>query len=568
MFVIFDLETTDRNSKLAEIIEISALKIDNGNIVGEFSSLVKPSGSINPEAAAINNISLEMVNNAPPISNILPGFIEFIGNYQLVGYNISSFDLPILRRVLKDTLNLELNNNYIDVLLLARERLPFLPNRSLTTVAAYFNICASGAHRALKDCYITYQCFEKLLCLEPCVKAEKKNNGHKHFRNFSEQTKALQTLQGFLLGVIADNKLSEEEVYALKKWLSENNDLSGQYPFDRVFSVINNALIDEILDQNELKEMLDLFKKYTTPTEFCSCSTYNFSLTDKIVCLTGDFEYGSRKAVEDLVVQAGGICKNSVSGKTDYVIVGNLGSPDWSCGNYGTKIKKALELQEKGNNIQIIKEEDFFIILDNQEATVNETLSIFGNDQIIFYQKIQQILDDIINSHDLPENSIHLYSNISSKGENAGKETSKSICIFEPEYPPREHVKKTLGKNFIIMNIKNLDNNRYELLIRPKQHTAIDLPVSAIQKETKTDQNFLHFIFNSNDSSVLDYIRKNILYCLSNYEATSSFGCCSRFIECSDAKKCVHVNKIYSMGCKYRKNLDAGKIFYGKNKNI
>ena len=96
----------------------------------------------------------------------------------------------------------------------------------------------------------------------------------------------------------------------------------------------------------------------------------------------------------------------------------------------------------------------------------------------------------------------------------------------------------------------------------------ITVPTTATIKIVKSDKVFQHVIFKNNDSSIYSFIRENILYCLANYKATSSFGCCSRFIECSNAKRCVHENKIYSMGCKYRMNLDSGKIFYGENKNI
>ncbi len=46
------------------------------------------------------------------------------------------------------------------------------------------------------------------------------------------------------------------------------------------------------------------------------------------------------------------------------------------------------------------------------------------------------------------------------------------------------------------------------------------------------------------------------------------FGCCSRYEQCSDAKKCIHPDFILSRACSYRKNLENGKIFYGKNRNI
>ena len=47
-----------------------------------------------------------------------------------------------------------------------------------------------------------------------------------------------------------------------------------------------------------------------------------------------------------------------------------------------------------------------------------------------------------------------------------------------------------------------------------------------------------------------------------------SFGCCARYAECSDKKKCTNPDKMMSFACAYKKNLEAGRIFYGKNKTI
>ena len=46
-----------------------------------------------------------------------------------------------------------------------------------------------------------------------------------------------------------------------------------------------------------------------------------------------------------------------------------------------------------------------------------------------------------------------------------------------------------------------------------------------------------------------------------------SFACCSRYVECSDAKKCTNPSFMMALSCAYKKNLEAGRIFYGKNKN-
>lgn len=49
--------------------------------------------------------------------------------------------------------------------------------------------------------------------------------------------------------------------------------------------------------------------------------------------------------------------------------------------------------------------------------------------------------------------------------------------------------------------------------------------------------------------------------------AGDTFGCCSRYEACSDAKKCIHPNAVF-VACAYKKNLEQGRIFYGKNRNI
>ena len=56
-------------------------------------------------------------------------------------------------------------------------------------------------------------------------------------------------------------------------------------------------------------------------------------------------------------------------------------------------------------------------------------------------------------------------------------------------------------------------------------------------------------------------------FIIKNYTA-ETFGCCHRYVECSDQRKCLHPDILHSKGCMYRVNLENGRIFYGKNKNI
>lgn len=112
-----------------------------------------------------------------------------------------------------------------------------------------------------------------------------------------------------------------------------------------------------------------------------------------------------------------------------------------------------------------------------------------------------------------------------------------------------------------------------DLLLRDTQERDLHqfIPDDAvILSQTKTDKKTgtVKVRFRTFSPTLVDYIRKNTEYCLANYESkVESFGCCSKFEECSNAKKCIHENKLYSKACTYRSHLDNGRIFYGKNKN-
>ena len=85
----------------------------------------------------------------------------------------------------------------------------------------------------------------------------------------------------------------------------------------------------------------------------------------------------------------------------------------------------------------------------------------------------------------------------------------------------------------------------------------------------KSDPDNAYVIYSMNSVSMITYIKEVTEYTLNNYEPkASSFSCCSRYLECSDAKRCILGNQLYSKACTYRKNLDSGKIFYGINRNI
>ncbi|NLL80055.1 MAG: DNA polymerase III subunit epsilon [Clostridiales bacterium] len=161
-YVVFDLETTGISPNWDEIIEISAVKVEQGRVVDRFSTLVNPGRRIPAGASAVNGITDQMVADAPAISKVMGSFMDFIGEAVLVGHNIHSFDLKFIRRDLLEYLDRELTNDYIDTLYMARRCLPQLSHHRLTDISAYYHIATEGAHRALNDCIMNQQCYEEM----------------------------------------------------------------------------------------------------------------------------------------------------------------------------------------------------------------------------------------------------------------------------------------------------------------------------------------------------------------------------------------------------------------------
>lgn len=172
-YVVFDLETTGINQELDAIIEISAVKVKNHEMMEEFSTLVNPGRHIPAGATAVNGITDEMVADAPDIKTAIADFLQFIGDNILVGHNIHTFDTNFAYDAAFHHLGRELTNDYIDTLYMARKYLPELCHHKLTDVAAYFGVETEGAHRALFDCMMNQRCYEELgKKLADCQKKE------------------------------------------------------------------------------------------------------------------------------------------------------------------------------------------------------------------------------------------------------------------------------------------------------------------------------------------------------------------------------------------------------------
>ena len=161
-YVVFDLETTGISPETDAIIEISAIKVIAHQVTEEFSTLVNPGRHIPAAATAVNNITDDMVRNAPELTQALGEFLRCVGDMVLVGHNIHTFDTNFIYDAVWQVCGKEFCNDYVDTLYMARQCLPELSHHTLTDVAAHFRIETEGAHRALADCVMNQKCYEEL----------------------------------------------------------------------------------------------------------------------------------------------------------------------------------------------------------------------------------------------------------------------------------------------------------------------------------------------------------------------------------------------------------------------
>lgn len=151
-FIVFDLETTGLDPQKHEIIEIGAIKINKNSTNHEaFQYLIKPKKKITQKITDINGITNDMVNReGRELADVLPEFIDFIGNHRLIAYN-AEFDMKFINAA-AERHGLTINNKHSCALKMARKAWPDLPSYKLESLAKSGNLSTTGNHRALKDC--------------------------------------------------------------------------------------------------------------------------------------------------------------------------------------------------------------------------------------------------------------------------------------------------------------------------------------------------------------------------------------------------------------------------------
>src|SRR5437016_4205687 len=158
-YVTFDLETTDKDVEVCEVVEVGAVRVVGGEITDRFHTLVQPYRPITPGATAIHGYTDRDVRDARSFAEVWPEFRAFIGDDLLIAHNGQQFDIPVLRR-------LAAGRDGVDGLVFY-DTLPLVRSLSrdsakLEDLALRFGIDPGRAHHALDDAITLAQVYREL----------------------------------------------------------------------------------------------------------------------------------------------------------------------------------------------------------------------------------------------------------------------------------------------------------------------------------------------------------------------------------------------------------------------
>lgn len=312
-YVMIDVETTGLSPEYDSIIEISAIKVVDNVATDTFTSLIQPDNYyyvdededsceyvilnddkvffVDSFITQLTGITNEMLLSAPCLSSVLPDFLKFIGGSILVGYNVN-FDVNFLYDSILEHCRVELKNDFIDALRIARRLLADLPRRKLDDLIVHYDITPRSMHRGLSDC-------EKTIDIYNCLKKDTLDK------------------YGSIDAFKAECKRQKRGIRA-EDTTAETDEFDESHP-----------------------------------------------LYNQVCVFTGTLERMARKEAMQLVSNVGGINGNSVTKKTNYLILGNNDYCSSIKDGKSNKQKRAEDLILKGQDLQIIPENVFYEMVEN-----------------------------------------------------------------------------------------------------------------------------------------------------------------------------------------------------------
>lgn len=210
-FISIDIETTGLNFDFDDVIQISAARYIDGVEVDYFDTFVK-TDYVPSEITELTGITEEQVRNAPVLEEVMPYFVDYLGDKVLLGHNVKNFDFPFFRAKGYDIAS---GHTVYDTRYFAASRKHEAVNNQLGTLKVRFGVDAVS-HNSLNDVRITAIIFDELLKLEPIKKSSAKGVNIIELDDV-DTTPFFEGMAFVVTGAFDDSKYSRKQIEALIK---------------------------------------------------------------------------------------------------------------------------------------------------------------------------------------------------------------------------------------------------------------------------------------------------------------------------------------------------------------
>ncbi len=384
LITFFDVETPNKRND--RICSIGLVRTDlSGNTVDERHVLIDPEVPFDDCNMRVHGICGSDVEGMETFSEAWEGWLgDILLNGPVVAHN-AAFDLCVLSKAHMAYFGSAPEFSHACTMDLAKRYVPSSPSCKLPDVCSTLGVSLGHHHNALDDARACASVFWAMKGGSPdfapefrTYKREKEyeyvfviredgssgfervevRRSHHQPRRCSDKNMVKRFFISLLKDVMKDGEISIDEVAAIQGFIENNEEfLADSKVISSLSEMMQEVAMDGVLDEIESDTLQEMIQRIIDPA---SQSVGNVQIEGKSFIVTGTFRHGTRDTVHNYITSRGGTIAKGVSRKCDYVVIGDYGSEAYSLEQYGTKVQKALALQEKGVPIQIIKEPDLY----------------------------------------------------------------------------------------------------------------------------------------------------------------------------------------------------------------
>ena len=159
--VVLDFETTGLSHAMDRIIEVGAVRLENGQVTDELSILCDPGMPLKPKISELTGITDLMLQGKESPAEGVQKLLDFIGDCPVAAHN-APFDMGMLEAECK-RMGVSFSAPVLDTLVMARKLYPTQKSHRLGAVCRLLGVSLKNAHRAVHDAAATAQCLAKMM---------------------------------------------------------------------------------------------------------------------------------------------------------------------------------------------------------------------------------------------------------------------------------------------------------------------------------------------------------------------------------------------------------------------